>query len=762
MRTTRLGSRSSAAVLSCTALLTVSLGSAATPASEPQDNTSEAGTTTPGGLEEVVVVAQRRAENQQTIPVTVSALTADQLESANVTSALDVGKLVPSLSVTSNSASVLLFMRGVGSNVSAIGSEASVAAYVDNVYYSRLVPSFLRFNSIDHIEVLQGPQGTLFGRNASGGLINVITRDPHVGDPLSVNMKVGYGNYSTTDASMYAASGIGSRMALDLAVNYHDQGEGFGQNIPTGEQRPVDRSTSVRAKLVAELTDTTTVKVTGDYMDAHENIAKQTNWQGLPQGYLDGSGPLPAVSFFDSNTEYSDVDKTEQYGASIRLEQALGFATLVDTLAYHHITTLNPFDVDVSPRNLETSALDSTSEEVLNELQLLSKRGSAVDWVVGLFYMDQDQKYDPAAFGGSLIEGLLGQAFGGPVPSGTKLVFVSDSKVKSIAPYAQARFEIAPKLKATLGARYTRDKLSGSGFQGAILGGTSNIIAFPPTVAESENTFKKVTYKAGLDYEFTDTIFAYASASRGYKGATLNLLPFDPTPTKPEVLDAYELGIKSEWYDHRLRVNADVWYYDIKDPQVIVIEKAVAPTVRNAGAAESKGVEVQFEAAPINDLSLRLSATYLDAKYTDYLHAAFYFPVQPYGNTAALDLSAQGGANGNYLPHAPKVTFNVGGTYRWVLPNQAELTFGANYAYSSKQYFQPDNVIPQPAYGLLDAQLAYKLSNVPLTLTLWGSNLTDEHYYNGQVEFAGPPGTIGFVGAPRTYGASLEYNFKAR
>ena len=722
------------------------------PAKPGVADTGQAGTPSAdqASLQEVVVTAQRRSEKLQVVPVSVHSLGQSELEAANVTTALDLGKLVPSLSITPNSATVLVFLRGIGSNVTAIGSEASIATYVDGVYYSRLTSEFMRLNNIDHVETLEGPQGTLFGRNASGGLINIITRTPEPGQDLTIDGSVGYGNYNTTDASIYAALGLSPKAALDIAATAHFQNDGWGRNFATGTPAQLDREESARSKLVVDVTDTTRVKITGEIMHDGGTIGEATPFQGYRTGFADGSGRTPSLGFYDLNSDFTDYGTDTQYGISGRIEQDLGFAQLIDTVAYHHISQFKPQDVDFTPLNFENTALHSVSQEFVNELQLVSQGNDRIDYAAGFFFMNQVQKYNPAIFSGEAFDGSFG-------PNALYQIN-SKSHVTSLAPYAQARIEIAPKLKLTFGLRYTVDDISGNGSQTYVLGGSSIANLIPGTYVSSSKSFYKLTWKGGLDYQFTDNLFGYVSASRGFKGATYNMLPFDPKPTYPEVLDAYEIGVKSEWLDHKLRVNGSLFYYQLHNPQVIVIPQPSVIATENAGAAEVKGLEVQVEAVPVERLKIRFSGSLLDSVYTSYNNAPFYFPnPNPpfYGNYPQV----VGNAAGKRLPYAPVASFNLGGDYDWILDGGARVTVGGNYSFQTKVYFQPDNQVGQSAYGLLDAYVAYTFANEPITVKLWGANLTDVQYHNGIVEFAGPAGDIGFVGAPLTFGIKAEYSY---
>ncbi|MGE4431248.1 MAG: TonB-dependent receptor [Sphingobium sp.] len=711
--------------------------------------TSESGTGGGSfGVGDIIVTAQRRAENLQEVPVTVAAFDDSVLQSANITTSTELNKVVPGLSITPNSQSVLLYLRGIGSNVTAIGSEASVAFYVDGVYYSRLTPGLVRLNNIERVEVLKGPQGTLYGRNATGGLVNIITRTPKPGAEPTANISFGYGNYETIDATAYASFSLGEKVAMDISGVIHSQGEGFGKNINNGKDVNKDTTRAVRSKLVFDPGPDTRFILTGEYNQYRGDFSQNSHFRGNRQGFMDGSGVLPTLGFYDVNNDWTNEGTGRAWGATLRIEQDIGFADLSNTLAYHNLKQRNPFDVDLSPANIQHTDLYSYGKEVLNDFQLASKSGSLVDWNVGLFYTDQKQGYSPAVIGKAV-----------PVPGFSEpldLLVHSNSRVRSLAAYGQARFPIIDRLKGTIGLRWTRDKLYGNGFADLGTGGTVMVPNGIP-FSEATETFKKMTFKFVLDYALTDDIFAYASFSRGFKGATFNVIPFNPTPTRPETLDAYEAGLKTEFWDNKVRLNLAGFYYELKNPQVIVIPNSGAITTENAGAAEVKGFEFDLTMAPVRGFNIRAAGTYLDTQYTDYPNAAFYTPdpSPPFGNLLPEARSAKG----NHLPYAPKWSANIGGDYTLDMADGSSFQLGANLTYSSSTFFHPDNRLRQNNLTLVDAFAQYHFGDSGLSMKIWGQNLTNRDYCTGAVQFGNPAGDLCLTGSPRTYGATLRFEY---
>ncbi|MFD0847276.1 TonB-dependent receptor [Sphingosinicella xenopeptidilytica] len=705
----------------------------------------------PAGLDEIVVTAQRRAENLQKVPISISAFGADTLNQNNISSGLDLGKVVPSLKINTDSSTVTTFLRGVGSSVAAVGNEASVPVYIDGVYFSRVQPVLLRLNNITRVEVLKGPQGTLFGRNASGGLVHVITRDPQPGQKLELNGRFAYESYETVDASASMATGLGESVAIDISGLYRDQSDGWGTNFATGGDWSKEKQWLARGKLVANLTSTTTLKLEADYSRGRTDIASPSHYFDHRQGYADGSiMPLPLIGLRDAQSDGPSFQIDRVYGGSATIEQDLGFATLIDTLAIRKNRQEYYLDLDASPLPANNVLLDGYGNDTINELRLVSNGGGKLSWTAGLFYMHQVQGYDPAVFSGFVYGPLVG--------AGNGYGIRAKQTIKSYAGYAQGAYELTDSLKLTLGLRYTVDKVRAEGDQRVFVPSVTEIV-IPGSAGVDRTQFEKLTWRSALDYEVAPNILLFASASRGFKGGGYALLPFTAgsQPARPEVLDAYEAGFKSELLDRRLRLNVAAFWYDIKDPQVFTTPSPGVTVVTNAEKARSRGIDIDGEAFLSDRLSVTFSASHLDSKYLKYVAAPFYYPNPnpPFGNSAVV----AGLANGNRLTRAPEFSGNLGLAYNLPLSNDGSIRITTNVSWTDKFYWDPDNRNVQPNYALVDAQIAYTFPGEMATLSVFGRNLTDKFYYTNAYELGGPTGDWGGAGAPRVIGAALALKY---
>jgi iron complex outermembrane receptor protein len=696
-------------------------------------------------VEEITVTAERRSEKMQDVPIAVSAESADQLARLNITSASDLSTAIPSLYMGTIANTITPFLRGVGNAAVGIGNEASTAIYVDDVYYSRLAPSIFDFNNIDRVEVLKGPQGTLFGRNTTGGLIQIVTRDPQ--QDTSVHASLGYGNYNTTEGSLYATTGFGDHLAGDIALYGIDQASGWGRDTTTGASAYYHDDFAARTKWVYQPSAGTKITVTADYSKSNlNNITQSTSaFAGtVRRDPLNPTAITPNRGFYDVQGVVPNTGYSVGWGGSVRAQQDVSFADLVSISAYRSTTGGQNVDVTGTPYIYFAAFEPYGIKTFTQELQLISHPDSPFDWIVGGFFDRTLSNVDNSRY--------YGDGIGGTPDS--EALFYAAQNMRSISGYGQVTFHAAPRIDVTLGGRYTQDQLSASGLSNFAIPSVGLFV--PGTRAGGSKTFEKLTDKVSVDYKVTDDVMAYVSYSRGYKAGIFNLLPFSTTPAKPEVLDSTEVGMKSEWFDHRLRFNIAGFYYKIQNPQVNVYSQGGIQLI-NAQAAEDKGIDFDGELVITDQLSATFGATILDAHYTSFTNAPCYTP-SPYPASGIPPASFVCNANGNSLPDAPRFSGNIGLQYE-VPTNYGTWSFNGNYYHTSTVYFQPDNYLKNSPYGLFDAQIGFTSPAQDWAIHLWGKNLTGEKYYVASSEVGGYLGFLGAPGAPRTFGVKLDYNY---
>ncbi|MFK4793996.1 TonB-dependent receptor [Sphingobium sp. ZW T5_29] len=723
-------------------------------AAAPQDGEAQPRPTM--GLEEIVVTAQRRSQNLQDVPVAVTAFTGETLENKGIVRVADIQQADSSLFVSQMSGVVIPFLRGVGNpGASTPGNEASVPVYIDDVYYSRLASAYLELANIERVEVLKGPQGTLFGRNSTGGLMQVFTRDP--GDTTDLSATIGYANYDTISGKLYAATPISDRVSAGISVSGLNQRNGWGENLFTGKDTYRRKFYNIRSKIVMEPTDTTTIRLSGFYAYQRQNQGNSVSiYPGTTRGYPLGS-PLEGTQFFQPSGFYDIYANTEIFhrlrggGAALKIDQELGFANFVSITSYRKAKELLNYEGDHTELNWLTFPIRIKDRQITQELQLKSKPTSDISWLLGFFYINSRTNVDTRIFGDALtLNGLASQNI------------LSQQTIESWSPFAQATFPVVDeKTNVTLGLRYTKDRVEGKGRQTL----TPLVGANFPVAPDYNQTvnFDKWTYKVSLDHNFTDDIMAYATWSRGYKSGTFNTIPLSAPPTNPETVTSYEAGLKLTLFDRRVRANFAVFRNDIKDPQVQLVELVNTPAgptpfvaFANAEKARTKGVEFDGSILVTRQLRLDLSGQYLSAKFIKFANAPINVPIfaPPWGVTLQ-----SGDASGNRLSQTPKWKINAGFNYE--LPTSVgEFSLAGQMSYRSNLKWDPDNILTEPKLTLFSASVTFKPEfNDKLTFRLWGTNLSNEKYFNNQIPQTNTPaGDLGGVGDPRAYGVELRFD----
>ena len=697
-----------------------------------QDAQSES---TNAGLADIVVTAQRRSESAQSVPIAVAAFSGDQLAKVGLASSADLVTVVPGLTINPTGARSPIFLRGVGNN--GTSTSPSVLTFIDGVYQP-FDSTGADYSNVQSIEVAKGPQGTLFGRNATGGVIQITTRDPM--DWQGLDAQLGYANYNELSARVYGAAKFSDKVAADLAGFFLNQEDGWGKNIATGHDSYTARRWGLRGKLVFEADDTFKATLTGDY-----TYRRGQQGLGISPSTLNGrlfnavtgqEQTLPSV--YDINSEFDPLYRTRESGAALNLEKQLGSVKLLSITSYRHLIE----DIDIDFDGTEFQAIRLTREDrrraFTQELQA-SGGDKGFHWVAGLYYY-----YMHSGINGPRFSGLF-------FPGGFDIS--SRDTTKAYAAYAQGTVEVLPNTNLTLGARYTIEKRQ-------ITGQTSSSgFVIPGSAGTEKATFKKPNFRVALDHKLTPDILAYASWSRGFNAGFFNQISFggftaaaNPV-VKPEEIDAYEVGLKSELFDRKLRVNIAGFLYDYSNLQQQIYSPFGGIISVNAAAARIKGIDLDIVARPIRQLTLSFSANYLDTKYRSY-------PLAPnYDYIAGGNFRAVGAldARGKQLVGAPK--FGLQGSATYTLDTSIG-TFDttANVNYQTKQYSDPQNEFPIPGRTLIGVTEQWKSPDEKTTVTLWVKNLTNKKY-DLSFSLLENVGLIGNPGAPRTYGITLGRKF---
>jgi iron complex outermembrane receptor protein len=696
-------------------------------------------------LEEVVVTATKRSESQQNVPISVATTTAKALDEMGVQSTKELEFAVPALIITREATSSTTFLRGVGTGSAAAGQEPSVAYYVDGVYNPSPTSSTMSFNNIDRIEVLRGPQGTLFGRNATGGIIQIITKDPTHESHL--DMDAGYGNYETVKSRVYGTTGVTEQLAADLALLYEDQAQGYGKNLALGTDRAGERDLSVRTKWLWTPAEGTVMRVSAFYSDVRSSLGIDRHLAPGAYGVSLTGTPVTAVGGWqDVTTGIRNNGTAKTYGASINFKQQFAGAEFTSITAYRHDNNRFFFDQDSEPAQIVDANVFFGAKTLSQEFQLASDNNGRFTWIGGVFLYSYDAFYDPVNLLGLGLGGITIDVFG-------------EQKSKSAAGFGQVTYKVTEQTGLTAGARLSYDSQELSGQTDFSQGGvplapavryesftSAQIPGFKPKVTKTEPTFR-----LGVDHHFTDNIMGYVSFNHSYKTGVFNLVVNTGVPSpavNPEKINAYEIGSKLELLEHRVRLNTSAFYYDFKDLQ-LVTQVAGGQTTRNAASAKIFGGEIELNVVATERLSFGGGVALLHTRYEDFLNGPVETPNPPTvgGNTAST-----GNFSGNQLVRAPKFTFN--GSVRYAVPTSVgDVAATAAYYYNNGFFWDAQNRLAQPSFGIVNATLGWTSRNERYKITLWGDNLTDEKYtIFGNAEALGDQLA---PAAPRTYGITF-------
>ena len=695
------------------------------------------------GLAEVVVTAERHTTNVQSTPLAVTAVGGKEMLAHGQTNVESLASSVPNLTFSRLAGDAAIFIRGLGYESISPGNEGRVALYSDGVYESRNQAAFLGFYDLDRVEVLRGPQGTLYGRNAVGGAVNIVSRDPT--SELSGYVSADVGNYDLFGAEGAVSGPITDKLSARFAFQTADR-DGYGTNVTSGEKSYNEHTRSARAKLKYDASDNLTIRAIGyysyendrnggyafisDYPGVGPSLAQQTGFV-YPSNPQDTAGPGPH-------------DYLQTYGGSVQADLRIAPSTTLTSLTGASTLTSDFLNnVDGSP--LSEQILTLEAQQVSEEFRLNQKFGNIADLLVGGYYF-----YEHEIVGNHV--GLPGISVGIPSTSlfeGYRTE--GDQDTAAYAAFAQATFHLTERADITLGGRYSTETKSLD--EGAELDFSRPFLASNPFLpygtldhSVTESAFNP---KLTFDYKFTPLIFGYATYSQGFKSGGFNIGGLQPA-FRPETLNNYEIGLKSTLFDRRLRVNVSAFYYDYTNLQVSLVE-GVALETKNAASATIKGLEAEITALPTPDLTLTLNASYLDSAYQKFTDTDPARPLLGPINVA-----------GNELDNAPKAKINFQAEYRITLQNR-QIIPRIDVTWTDRTYFSPFNLdaVSQPSWFMLNADVRYVISGSGWSFDAYVKNLTDVTYVVGataSTALLGAP-VVGQYGAPRTFGFRATKEF---
>jgi iron complex outermembrane receptor protein len=680
-----------------------------------------------GGLEEITVTAQRRKESQQTVPISISTVTAASAARTGIISTDDLGIAIPALQFDRQGAvGGTPFLRGVGTPVAQNGTESPVATYIDDVYISSTFGTLFELNNIQDVEVLKGPQGTLFGRNATGGVVHIHTKEPT--QDSSLDAQLSYGSYDTYVANVYADHGVTDKVAMNLAAYWKDQYQGYGHDILTGDSVWKEHSWGVRPQLLWQISDNTRLRVAADY--TYEWTDK-----GWNQIIYPGEKSIGGTTYHGRYLTASgagDYTVNRIWGTSARLDHDFGNVSFVSISAYRNNKQAVVLNADQhlpgTPNILGIPDDQSFTRTATQEFQLLSPSDGPLKWILGTFYDHTESGFNPLTYNG-LAFGALG---------GSQSI-TDRQLLNSYSGFGEASYQFPTGTKITAGLRYTSDSFAENV---RILTGFGTFLPLDPST--SSVRFSKLTDRVILDQQIGQDAMVYASYSRGFRSgeysstAPTEIVDGKPrlgAPAKPEVLDAFEIGIKSELFDRTLRLNASAYHYNYGNMQVTTIQN-VSEITLNAARARMNGVDLDWSFAPSRRVSFGGGVSYLDAKFVSFPNGPVNVPnpatcvpvPMTTGPVTGGDSACAADLSGYPVPHAPKVVVSLNATY--VFP-----TATGDYSATVSDYhnsgfsWELDNRLRQPTYELLNGELSWVSPDKRYELKAYGRNLLNKYYY---------------------------------
>ncbi|WP_160486979.1 TonB-dependent receptor [Aurantiacibacter rhizosphaerae] len=712
-------------------------------AAQPADQQA---TQSGGAIQDIIVTAQRRSERLQDVPIAVTAITGEALSEKQVITTQDLQLSIPSLNYGNQSGFATPYLRGIGSDIASINSDPSVATYIDGVYLANNASTVVSLLGVERIEVLLGPQGTLYGKNALGGAINVVTRTPT--SELEGQVQLTAGNYDRLEGNAYVSGPITDNLYAGVYAVGQRRDHYYDFLIPEDQRQlngtPEDEWLwGVRGKLVLDL-DTVRLEASLEHSElaqADGNVFRNIQDPVTLQPNFD-----PDDKFFDSSDGRGAARPKATLGI-LRADVDLDFARFVSISSYRRVDFQGGTDIDGGPVPIFSVFADSQTDDYSQEFQLQSPSSSDITWTVGVYGFYEDGAFDPT--------GLA--VFGTPILSYT------DIKTTSWAVFGQATVPITDALNLTVGARYSKDKKEFSAYDatrmianGELTGPITVIAQYP----DSEESWDAFTPKVTLDYDLGSTLL-YATYSKGYKPGVYNAAgPSNPGPIDPEKLTSYEVGSKSDFLNGDLRVNTSFFYYDFTDIQVqsLAPGQGGATILQNGASATSYGAEVSAIAQVTPAFSVNANVAYLHTEFDSFPAFAANIIGEPTaGPPPAVNRPVNLDVTGNELARSPEFVVSAGAQYVAELSVDHTLRFNADWYYNDGFFWDPSNQTRQESYNLVNFAVTYVNEPGDWSVRAWMKNAFDEYYFNTITTTS--LAVSANEAAPQTFGVTVTKNF---
>ena len=725
-------------------------------------------------IEEVIVTARKKSENLQSVPISITALTASQIEDSFLPDINSLDQLVPNLSMTTSTegsgSTVQAFIRGIGEADFAPYLDPGVGIYVDGVYLARTMGSNLEFNDIERISVLRGPQGTLFGRNTIGGAINIVTREPSGNAPSKISITTG--EYGYIGFSGYSEASLSESTSASIAV-LSKQSDGWQKrdNADNGGNHDM---MGARAHLVY---------VSDDNFKSHLIFDTTTqDQQTQPNVLADFDGTQIFPSFYNGFvasmtgsvccTPNKDIDRSsnsnltkdevDTFGFSWTNSWDLGSSNFKSITGYRDLESEQFRDSDNSPLPFFSVGTQIEHDQTSQEFVFSgTSNNDSLEWVLGAYYFQEDTFHGTdVTVGEGLFQSLSALPFsitlfpGGPplaflaIPFDLSLRFDRNQKVTSKAVYAHSIYSVTDELRLTLAARYTKDEKEMSMFS---LKRASQVPIIAPGATDEEscgdvrmqgkgsiyncsNSWSEFSPKIGIDYQVNDDVMTYFHVSKGFRSGVFNARPLAPnevSSAEPETLTSYEVGFKSQWYDNRFQLNGSIFNQEYENQQFLVnrssdsAQGALALIVENAAESSALGFELDFLALINNSLTLRGGISHIDPEYDSFQERI------PDPNNAGSSILND--VSDRPFRFSPDWTANLGLEYTVPIASTGgTLRLHSHLAYKGQVYYSFDraassfDLFDVDGFTTVNAGLTYISSDQKWEISAYGKNLSDK------------------------------------
>jgi iron complex outermembrane receptor protein len=728
------------------------------------------------GFAEVIVTAQKRSQSVQDVGMAISVLTADTLANQNIREITDLASSIPNVQILYGVGQNSFNIRGVGVNVFATNFDPPIATHVDEVYQSKAFMTPLLMFDLDRVEALKGPQGTLFGRNATGGAVNFYTRRPT--DHLTAGGSFSYDDYETTHFEGYVSGPLTDHLSARLSGFNTYQGKGYYRNSTTGGTEGWDRKWALRGQLQWK-DSKTNVLVSGTYGRDNSQLAPYVALGIFTPASLAAGAPAFCPQYVAGTVTGADANcrrgtdggymgtkdpytttgnihhqlRSKQSGLIGRVERDLGWTKLTSISAYQHYTQNIHEDSDASPTDTLEAFTISTIKQYSQELRFSQNKSSRWNYVFGGYFEHDD--FSSTTY-------LTGTAIG---PATTGLYTAFTQKVDAAAIFFHNDYALTDHLSLIGGIRYTNETLKvnggtylGTGLMTKPVERPTAILATLSTTAAALGGGKRkddnVSWKVGAEWkpalssDFVDKLMFYANVSTGFRSGAFNIIFASPqsqlTSLSPEKVTSYEAGFKSVLADRKIVFNGAVFHYDYTNGFINVDSPlSPIPVTINAAAVRSTGAELELQWMPVHGLALRAAGGWLDAKIDS--------------NITASGRSLQG----NRPVNSPAWTFDTDGTYTLPLTDRLNLRLSANANYRSSQYLMALNTPVERVqpYWVVGAQVGVSTVDDRWSAALWVKNLTKSKYVTYINDLPGLGLVIKSYGPPRVIGGTVSFKY---